>query len=349
MYLFYVMDVRHSLYELPVAPATSYKRVQRETLQSSTSISPPQNSPHRLCRVPGNFQNEYNCDHCIATVNPMAKLIYKSTSTSTLPKAIAFDLDETIGSFSDLHSIWSRLESDMRKQDVFNKIMRLYPEFLRVGIISILSYIRRKQEKGDCLPIYIYTNNQCEDVRWITNLIIYLESIVEPVRVNSKLFADPICAFKIAGRRVEPNRTTHSKTYDDFVRCSMLKSNDLCFIDDSYHEKMKHRKVYYIQPPPYVHRLPYSKVIDRFITSNVYKELYPDRSEFIANFRMSLIKSNDEDPLSNAIVREEQNITNKIMYFIREFFCMTHKKRSTVRKFSKIGKFSRKNRKSFTI
>ena len=288
-------------------------------------------------------RNESHCDNRIVNGHP--KLIYKSTATSSLPKAIAFDLDETIGSFSDLYSIWSRFEEEMRTQDVFNKIMRLYPEFLRVGIIGVLSYIRRKQENGDCLPIYIYTNNQCEDVRWIKNLIAYLESIVEPVRANSKLFAEPICAFKIAGRRIEPNRSTHNKTYDDFVRCSMLRSNDLCFIDDSYHEKMKHRRVYYIQPPPYVHRLPYSKVVDRFIASNVYGELYPDRSDFIAKFRMSYPP--DEDyPLASAIVREEQKITNKMMYFIREFFFMTPKKRSTIRKHRKIGKFSRKNRKS---
>ena len=266
------------------------------------------------------------------------KLIYKSACTSNAPKAIAFDLDETIGSFSDFHSIWSRLEPEMKTQDIFNEIIRLYPEFLRVGIIPVLSYVRKKQQKGDCLPIYIYTNNQCQDVNWINQLIYYLEMMVDPRQ--GKLFADPICAFKIRNQRIELRRTTHEKTYEDFVLCSMLHSTNVCFIDDIYHEKMKHRRVYYIQPPPYIHRLSYNEVIDRFIESSVYKRLYPKR-------HVSLFMRHNEhkDPIMIKIVlQEEQNITNKIMYYIREFFCMTSKRHMTQRKNMKIGRFSRKRR-----
>lgn len=268
------------------------------------------------------------------------KLIYKSACTSNAPKAIAFDLDETIGSFSDFHSIWSRLEPEMKTQDIFNEIIRLYPEFLRVGIIPVLSYIRKKQLKGDCLPIYIYTNNQCQDVKWIDQLINYLEMMVDPNQ--GKLFADPICAFKIRNQRIELKRTTHEKTYEDFVLCSMLHSTNVCFIDDIYHEKMKHRRVYYIQPPPYIHRLSYNEVIDRFIDSSIYKRLYPNRPGVLSNLRSH---NEHKDPIMIKIVlQEEQNITNKIMYYIREFFCMTSKRHMTQRKNMKIGRFSRKRR-----
>jgi hypothetical protein len=316
------------------------------------------------------LQNRYHCDY--RTHDGRAKEIYKSTTQSS-PKAIAFDLDETIGSFSDFHSIWSRLETEMRTQDVFNAIMHLYPEFLRVGIVPVLSYIRKKQMKGVCLPIYIYTNNQCEDVKWIDHLIIYLENVVDPK--IGKLFADPICAFKIRDRIIEPKRTAHEKSYNDFVQCSMLNSTDLCFIDDSYHKKMTHRRVYYIQPPPYIHRIPYDKVVDRFLTSNLYKQLYPDRVTYVPTEEelqhtfclrkgtLSISSSHRdsmgsrllpelhdvmtgrplEQRVANVIMREEQKITNKIMYFVREFFFITSKRNVTRRRRNKIGKFSRKH------
>jgi hypothetical protein len=310
--------------------------------------------------------------------NIPVKLIYKSECTSNAPKAIAFDLDETIGSFSDFHSIWSRLEPEMKTQEIFNEIIQLYPEFLRVGIIPVLSYIRKKQQRGDCLPIYIYTNNQCQDVIWINQLIYYLEMMVaknafatlnaqvvvsayardvrgfckrsggefpkgtrrENDPKQGKLFADPICAFKIRNQRIEMRRTTHEKTYEDFVLCSMLHSTNVCFIDDIYHEKMKHRRVYYIQPPPYIPRLSYIEVIDRFLESSVYKRLYPHRQ--VGLFRRH---NENNDPIMTSIVlQEEQNITNKIMYYIREFFCMTSKRHMTQRKNMKIGRFSRKRR-----
>jgi len=144
------------------------------------------------------------------------KLIYTSTNrpSTNQPKAIAFDLDETLGSFSDFYSIWARLEPNMKTQAIFNDIMDLYPEFLRVGILSILRYVKGKQDAGVCLPINIYTNNQCEDVAWIYKLVEYLEWQIVPGK-EVKLFARPICAYKIKGRVVEQKRTTHEKTYGD--------------------------------------------------------------------------------------------------------------------------------------
>jgi hypothetical protein len=266
------------------------------------------------------------------------KVIYTSTSKRgrILPNVIAFDLDETIGSFSYFHSIWARLEPDMRTQDTFNEIMDLYPEFMRVGILSILRYIRVKQQSGACLPIYIYTNNQCEDTKWIYYLMEYVESRVGV----ANLFARPIFAFKIGDRKIEPGRTTHEKTYSDFVRCTMLStSHELCFIDDVYHKKMKNRRVYYIQPPPYVHSVPYREVIQRFVTSDIYKTLYPDKD--ICEPILSNILPN-EHTFSEEQDREECKITNKIMYHIREFFLITSRRRFTKKRVSKLGNFTRK-------
>ena len=267
------------------------------------------------------------------------KLIYTSTNrvgSNLVPNAIAFDLDETIGSFSDFYSIWARLEPSMKTQPIFEEILDLYPEFLRVGFFAILRYVFAKQETGNCLPIYIYTNNQCEDISWIYKLIDYLESRVFPGK-TVKLFARPILAFKIKDKIVEKNRTTHEKTYKDFVKCSMLStSSELCFVDDIYHKKMKHPRVYYIQPPPYVHSLSHKEVVDRFLGSHVYRKLYPSRKvDSPKNARAA-------EQVDELIEKDEQRITNKIMYFIREFFFVSAKKRATKRRRPKIGNFSRK-------
>lgn len=282
------------------------------------------------------------------------KVIYTSEiyKSSKIRNAIAFDLDETIGSFSYFYSIWTLLDPDMKTQSIFNEIMDLYPEFLRFGILSILRYIQTKQELGKCLPIYIYTNNQCEDTSWIYQLIDYLESRV--CTGNNKIFARPICAFKIKDKIIEPNRTTNEKTYVDFVRCSMLStSHELCFIDDNYHRKMKHPRVYYIQPPPYVHSLTFKEVIERFLMSDVYKKLYATESNSIP-----LLNSICEEPLQRSDssisiprqsfhrdylpVEEERKISQKIMYYIREFFLISERVKTTKKLRVNIGKFTRK-------
>jgi hypothetical protein len=269
------------------------------------------------------------------------KVIYTSLNRmpNTLPNAIAFDLDETIGSFSDFHSIWARLEQYMRTQLVFNDIMDLYPEFLRVGIFSVLRYIKGKQERGRCLPIFIYTNNQCEDVSWIYKLLHYLEWKLSPDN-PVQIFARPILAFKIKNMRIEPNRTTHEKTYSDFIKCSMLStSHEICFIDDIYYKKMKNRHVYYIQPPSYIHTIRYQDVMNRFMYSAIYSKLYPNR-----------LKSDNKDALNTVvnvdilIHKEEQKTTNKIMYYIREFFLISSRKRVSRKKIYNFGNFTRKKR-----
>ena len=261
-----------------------------------------------------------------------------SRNTTILPSAIAFDLDETIGSFSDFYSIWARLEPHMKTQSNFNEIMDLYPEFFRVDILSIFRYIKSKIEKGKCLHIFIYTNNQCRDTSVIYKLIAYIEWKVSPEN-PTKIFARPILAFEINGKRIEPNRTTNEKTYSDFVKCSMLStSHKVCFIDDVYYSKMKNQKVYYIQPPPYTHTLIYRDVVNRFVSSAIYKKLYSDRTP---SFQSASPKISQTDKL---VEHEEKKITKKIMYLIREFFLISSNKRISRKRQSHMGNFSRKKR-----
>jgi hypothetical protein len=68
------------------------------------------------------------------------------------------------------------------------------------------------------------------------------------------------------------------------------------------------------------------------MSSNIYAELYPGREKMhIPN------KHIDE-----LVVREEQKITNDIMYHIREFFLISSRRNFTKKSRGKMGKYSRK-------
>jgi len=234
---------------------------------------------------PGRYQKQH-----FPSDEGKAKVIYDSNPQKP-PKAVAFDLDETLGNFSDLYLLWkSQSHPD---SSVFTRLLDLFPEFMRVGILDVLRFLKSKIDAGECHPIYIYTNNQC-GTEWVEMIVAYFE------QKTGISFARPICAYKIGNRRIEPNRTTHEKTYDDFVRCSMLKVPfEMCFVDDRNYGPMRKSKVYYIQPPPYFHPLTKEEIDTRILTGKrpTIDTKWPRH-------------------------KREQDITNKVMYYLREFFLM---------------------------
>jgi hypothetical protein len=60
-------------------------------------------------------------------------------------KIVVFDLDETLGYFTDLGMFLDCLSKTLYNreiiQDEFNQILDLYPEFIRPNIIAILNYL----------------------------------------------------------------------------------------------------------------------------------------------------------------------------------------------------------------
>lgn len=263
-------------------------------------------------------------------------------------KVVIFDLDETLGSFSDMESLWSGIHNYIKNQEkglnqsAFNQLMDIYPEFLRTGILEILSYIVNKKRAKECFCLYIYTNNQCA-ASW-TNLISnYISSKFSSVSI----FDRNIYAFKCGDIIIEPTRTTNNKTYSDFIHCTMLdKTIELCFIDNTYFDKMKHDKVYYIQPRSYYHGLSYLIIMDRFVKSNMCKELIQLNGflEFMYNwFKMKETKSFDSTKTQDEY-DEDIIIQQKIMYNIKEFFYMSTRNTYTKKIRSILGRYTKKNR-----
>lgn len=248
-------------------------------------------------------------------------------------KIVVFDLDETLGYFVEFGIFWDSLHNyaksinmDITKtftQDYFNKVLNIFPEFIRPNIISILQYIKVKKQTKQCQSVMIYTNNQGPK-EWAYLIKNYFED-----KLKYKLFNHVICAFKANGKIVEICRKTHDKTIKDFMRCSKLPENiDICYLDDTYYPSMNADNVYYIKIKPYTHDLHFDLMIYRFIHSDVSKHFISDsqsETDFFNFMKTNLTnyefvcmeKSKDEYEI-------DKIITKKTMTHLQSFFNKKH-------------------------
>ena len=275
---------------------------------------------------------------------------YKKKYQKRYQKIIVFDLDETIGSFGDLYILWSGLQKiylfdKENVQSEFDNIMDLYPEFLRYGLLQILEYIYTKKKQGECDKLFIYTNNVCTPP-WVSLIIEYIN---KKLNIKDPLFDKIISAFKINNKIIEVSRTKREKSCSDLIRCTMLpKNTEICFIDDTYHKDMLHEKVFYIQPYPYYHGVSVETIIQRFQNSKCGIEII-EKSNMVGKF-YEYIKDwfyfhNPVNFENQTIRQNEVNVfvAQKMMYHIKEFFYLTNRKNRTRKRYSRVGKTTRKN------
>lgn len=256
-------------------------------------------------------------------------------------KVIAFDLDETLGSFIDLDILWRTFKNLEKHYDVmvdFNSLLDLYPEFLRYGILSILEFLYQKKKAKQCNKIYIYTNNQCSQ-DWPSMISNYFDY---KLRTDEKLFDKIICAFKINNKPVELSRTTHDKTYNDFIRCTLLpKSTEICFLDNSEFDEMKSDHVYYIQPASYYHNLNVDEIVSRLVQSEIGKLFlkHMDSKTLYNKIHTNFVGLDGYRPMNKKI---DMQVSQKIMYHLKEFFFLTNKKIRTKKIRYNLGRTTRK-------
>ena len=178
-------------------------------------------------------------------------------------KIVVFDLDETLGYFTQYGMFWDSLANYLKiknknnlTQNDFNDILDLFPEFLRPNIINILMYLKNKKKTNCCHKMMIYTNNTGPR-EWSKHIISYFEK-----KINFKLIDQIISAFKINGKRVELCRTTYNKTHKDFVKCTKIPIDaEICFIDDNFYPEMANDNIYYINIKPYIYDLNFKYMI----------------------------------------------------------------------------------------
>jgi len=269
-------------------------------------------------------------------------------------KIVVFDLDETLGYYVEFGMFWDALQDYIKKQNIsiivdqqlFNKVLDLYPEFLRPNIINILNYLKKKKTVKHCHKLMIYTNNQGPD-EWAQHIQSYFES-----KVNYKLFDQIIKAFKIRGKHVEVCRTSHMKNHEDLIRCTKIpETTEICFLDDVFHPGMVDDRIYYINLKPYIHDLPFEIMIDRFIKSGILNtnsntDLSKSLLQFMKRYRHSYVEK----------TREAQNVdkilSKKILQHLQTFFSKPSNKnpnQNQNKKTRKIVKIKGKSIKNKTI
>ena len=221
------------------------------------------------------------------------------------PKVVVFDVDETLGCFSQFGIFFEALGEYFNNPNIgyvhFNALIDLYPEVFRTNIIRILEYIRKKKQSGICSKVMIYTNNQ-GPAKWVQHIRGYLEkkladagALTTPAAAAAAaapaaaapaaaaatpLFDRIIGGFKISNSKNELDqleRGTMEKTVNDFLRCSRLSANiEICFLDDVLHQKMVDEKVYYIRLQSYNSYIPFEQYITRFINSKLYEQYFSE-------------------------------------------------------------------------
>jgi hypothetical protein len=184
------------------------------------------------------------------------------------PKIIVFDLDETLGYFTQVNTLWESIVAgeccdSSSLQQLFNEMMDLYPEVIRPDIQTALQYVYNKKCRGKCDKIMIYTNNKRNE-EWVSSIAAYFKYLLG-IQSPNKLFDQLIYAFKINGSIVEMSRTTRKKTHRDLISCTKMPiDTQICFLDDSIYEKMNHINVYYINFEPYIHHISWIEMLRRF-------------------------------------------------------------------------------------
>tara|TARA_B110001452_G_C15240429_1_gene429454 strand:+ start:5665 stop:6477 length:813 start_codon:yes stop_codon:yes gene_type:complete len=233
--------------------------------------------------------------------------------------AIVFDLDETLGHFSQLYIYWNLLKAYLNTENLddkyFFKILDAFPEFLRPNIIKLLTNIKKKKQKKICNFVMIYTNNN-GPTYWAQLIKSYLH-----YKLKYNLFDKIIGAFKVNGKIIEVCRTTHGKSFTDFISCTKLPENtQICFLDDQYHKDMEHENVLYINVKPYTCNIKFEVLADK--TYNILKKLFiknnknSTKENFIkhinqyttnyklANLNKSRVQKNIEIILTNHLIKE---------------------------------------------
>jgi hypothetical protein len=184
-------------------------------------------------------------------------------------KVFVFDLDETIGHFSEVYILFQCIEKMQNNghtkwfeddEQCLRFLLDLFPEVFRYGIDVIFQYLYKKKNTVNT-SVYIYTNNSCIPITWTTYICKYIETYWKV----DNLFTNIVRAFKINGKIVEKRRTTGEKSYIDFIHCVQLPyDTELCFLDNNEHKLMKHRHVYYLQPKPFYCDINRNEYISRF-------------------------------------------------------------------------------------
>ena len=148
-----------------------------------------------------------------------------------MKEVIIFDLDETIGYFSQIYIIILRLEELYKiklSYSEYRKIFEKYENIFRPGIFVLFAYLNALKSKYD-IKVILYTNTTLSD-SFLDNIIKYLN---ERIHNQHNIFDDIITLRSSCRNGIK-------KQFSDIYNCLGYLNNGYVFliIDNYNHSKL---------------------------------------------------------------------------------------------------------------
>jgi hypothetical protein len=180
-------------------------------------------------------------------------------------KIIAFDLDETLGQFSQFGLFIDVIKHYKQRkitQSHFFQLCDIYYKYFRPNIFELFEYIRTKKERhGMNIKTVLFTNNQGPK-EWSQSICDYINH-----RLKYPLFEDVIGAYKVKNTIQEERRTSNIKLQTDLIKILECDSNtEILFFDDVYHPEMDTLFVTYYHNDPYYYQYPTNELISLYLS-----------------------------------------------------------------------------------
>ena len=250
-------------------------------------------------------------------------------------KYIVFDLDETIGHFYKMSSLYNTIWDYSDKQINLQLLLELYPEVFRPGIMKIFEYLKQKKIKDKSIKVVIFTNNMGPK-SWTNAIKRFIEK-----KINYKLFDHVITGWKINGKINEPLRTSYMKLLRDFKRATGCKNKDkILFLDDQYHEDMNKKMVTYLHLKPYKKNISNKILLNRFLRSSNNKIVKLNNWEDFISLYNEHYGDDDDDSEQSYHTNNGTMLSGQIFPAVRNFIEPSIKK--TIKKKSKGHKKTRR-------
>ena len=212
-------------------------------------------------------------------------------------KYIVFDLDETLGYFTELSIIWNCLKTimNLHTEKQFHQLCKVFEsDFFRPGIFRTMAYLRDNKNRA---KVILYTNNN-GSIGWLKMILSYIEK-----KVGAPGLFDTIVPGYNPHGPANQMRSSYNKTYDEIRRCANIPADaKIIFFDDQEHPAMLHKNITYIRVKPFVHSLTTNYVLNK-LGNNISPDSRQLIHKCITNFQnqyrqriregTTRIKSND--------------------------------------------------------
>lgn len=241
-------------------------------------------------------------------------------------KLVVFDMDETLGYFSQLYVMWiSLIKLSSTKLSIFDffKLSDIYIFYYHPTIFKILKFLKENN-----IETIIYTNNQA--LYWWPKLVaLYLnyKTNGEHSKDNKdNIFNIVIGSYKLQNKINDHRRTSMMKKYADLKNIMNLKDDTkILFIDDQEHPEMRHPKIDYFKVPEYIIMLPPERIVNIFLHNEFGKKFIHKNNISIFFFiKYMFIAFKNYNLLTNSLIKINNNVKiyndifAKIMTFVKD-------------------------------